>query len=135
MAFPPSKEKEHDNNQIQQIKGPRFEMLILSFGKFTDWIHIHSYLDQQSLNLSLSFTHSDEFISTYKAHLRRERIFQFSSESIAMLKAKTNEGSNINKVSSFQAMSALVWRSTVRANSLPHKEVTKCRMTVASSIH
>lgn len=78
--------------------------------------------------LHLPFTHADEFISGYEAPPLRERIFHFTSESIASLKAKANEESNTNKISSFQALSALVWRSIIQANGLPHNQVTNCRL-------
>ncbi|KAL6317477.1 hypothetical protein AAG906_030230 [Vitis piasezkii] len=66
--------------------------------------------------VSLPFTHHDQFISRFEAPILRERIFHFSSESIAKLKAKANAECNSNKISSFQALSALVWRSITRAH-------------------
>lgn len=78
--------------------------------------------------LPIPFTNPDEFISRYEAPPLKERIFHFSSESIARLKAKANEESTTNKISSFQALSALVWRSIIRANGLPHTQVTNCRL-------
>ncbi|KAL2901338.1 BAHD acyltransferase DCR [Bienertia sinuspersici] len=53
----------------------------------------------------------------------RERNFHFISESISKLKAKANEESSTDDISSFQALSALVWRSMARANRLPHDQV------------
>ena len=52
----------------------------------------------------------------------------FSSESIAKLKAKANAESNTNKISSFQSLSALVWRCITCARCLPHDQITRCRL-------
>lgn len=78
----------------------------------------------------LPFAQPDEFVSRYEAPQLRERIFHFSSESMARLKAKANKevNDNTNKISSFQALSALCWRAIVRANCLPHDQVTNCRL-------
>lgn len=80
--------------------------------------------------LSLPFTHHDQFLSPFEAPLLKERMFHFSSESIARLKAKANAESNTNKISSFQSLSALVWRCITRARNLPHDQVTCCRMAI-----
>lgn len=91
-------------------------------------VHNRWVPDGYSPVLPIPFTHPDEFTSRYEAPPLRERIFHLSSESIARLKAKANEESNTNKISSFQALSALVWRSIIRANGLPHNQVTNCRL-------
>ncbi|KAJ9674363.1 hypothetical protein PVL29_023737 [Vitis rotundifolia] len=70
------------------------------------------------------------FISRFEAPVLRERIFHFSSESIAKLKAKANAECNSNKISSFQALSALVWRSITRARCFPHEQETSCRLAI-----
>lgn len=82
--------------------------------------------------INLPFTHHDEFISRFEAPVLRERIFHFSSESIAKLKAKANAQCNSNKISSFQALSALVWRSITRARCFPHEQVTSCRLATGN---
>lgn len=80
--------------------------------------------------INLPFTHRDEFIRRYEAPQLLERIFHFTGESIARLKAKANAeaGNNTNKISSFQALSALVWRSITRIRNLPPDQTTSCRM-------
>ncbi|CAJ1973409.1 unnamed protein product [Sphenostylis stenocarpa] len=80
--------------------------------------------------INLPFKHHDEFISRFEAPFLRERIFHFSAESIGKLKAKANSESNSNttKISSFQSLSALVWRSITRACSLPYERRTSCRL-------
>ncbi|RZC05711.1 putative acetyltransferase [Glycine soja] len=64
--------------------------------------------------INLPFKHHDEIISRYETPLLRERSFHFSAESIAKLKAKANSESNTPKISSFQSLSALVWRSNLQ---------------------
>ncbi|KAE9609356.1 hypothetical protein Lal_00020052 [Lupinus albus] len=79
--------------------------------------------------INLPFRHHDEFISRFEAPKLRERIFHFTAESIAKLKAKANKEFNTNKISSFQSLSALVWRSVTRARSVPHDQVTSCKLS------
>ncbi|KAK9667184.1 hypothetical protein RND81_14G239200 [Saponaria officinalis] len=55
----------------------------------------------------------------------RERIFHFSSKSISLLKAKANKECGVNNISSFQALSAFIWRAITRARNL-HPEVETC---------
>ncbi|XP_020239597.1 uncharacterized acetyltransferase At3g50280 [Cajanus cajan] len=78
--------------------------------------------------INLPFKHHDEFVNRFEAPLLRERIFHFSAESIAKLKAKANSESNTTKISSFQSLSALVWRSITRARSLPYEQRTSCKL-------
>ncbi|KAE8732887.1 hypothetical protein F3Y22_tig00001695pilonHSYRG00028 [Hibiscus syriacus] len=88
----------------------------------------------------------------------RERIFSFSREAILELKAKVNNNSDVNgdfnaveimgklsndkyhtemapvsktaEISSFQSLSALLWRAATRARKLPASKTTKFRMAV-----
>ncbi|KAH7845549.1 hypothetical protein Vadar_003445 [Vaccinium darrowii] len=78
--------------------------------------------------LNLPFSHHDQFISRFEAPPLRERIFHFSSQSIAKLKSKANTEAKTNKISSFQSVSALVWRCVTRARRLPRDQETSCRM-------
>ncbi|KAJ1397375.1 Transferase [Sesbania bispinosa] len=78
--------------------------------------------------INLPFKHHDEFISRFEAPKLRERVFHFSAESIAKLKAKANLESNTTKISSFQSLSALVWRSITRARRLPDDQRTSCKL-------
>jgi hypothetical protein len=93
-------------------------------------IHKRWFPDGVDPSLNLPFTHQDEFISRFEAPKLRERMFHFSSESIAKLKAKANAESNTNKISSFQSLSALLWRCITRARCLPHGQITNCRMAM-----
>uniref|UniRef100_A0A7N2QY77 Transferase n=1 Tax=Quercus lobata TaxID=97700 RepID=A0A7N2QY77_QUELO len=91
-------------------------------------IHRRWFPDGVSLIINLPFSHQDEFISRGEAPKLRERMFHFSSESIAKLKAKANVESNTNKISSFQSLSALVWRCVTRVRRLPCDQITNCSL-------
>ncbi|MBA0777110.1 hypothetical protein Gotri_005166 [Gossypium trilobum] len=80
--------------------------------------------------LTLPFTHQDEFITRFETPHVLERIFHFSAESIAKLKEKANTESNTTKISSFQSLSAFVWRSITRARRLPCEIVTRCTLAI-----
>ena len=84
----------------------------------------------QDPQINLPFTHQDEFISRFEAHQVLHRYFHFSAESIAKLKARANSEFNTDKISSFQSLSALVWRSITKARRFPHDQVVACRLTV-----
>ncbi|KAH7845321.1 hypothetical protein Vadar_000594 [Vaccinium darrowii] len=79
---------------------------------------------------NLPFSHHDQFISRFEPPPLRERFFHFSSESIAKLKAKANCQSKSSKISSFQSVSALLWRCVMRARRLPRDPETTCSFTV-----
>jgi hypothetical protein len=83
-------------------------------------IHKRWFPDGYGPIINLPFTHQEEIISRFEAPELRERVFHFSSESIAKLKAKANEEYKTNKISSFQSLSALLWRCITRARRLHH---------------
>ncbi|XP_074277070.1 putative acetyltransferase At3g50280 [Silene latifolia] len=61
----------------------------------------------------------------------RERIFHFSSISMSKLKTKANEECGVqNKISSFQALSAFMWRSITRARNLDCGLETSCALVM-----
>ncbi|KAM3710361.1 hypothetical protein ACB098_01G025300 [Castanea mollissima] len=64
-------------------------------------IHKRWFPDGVDPIINLPFTHEDQFISRIEAPKLRARMFHFSSESIAKLKAKANAESHTNKISSF----------------------------------
>lgn len=78
--------------------------------------------------ISLPFKGPEEFIDRFEAPTLRERMFHFSSESIAKLKSKANSECKSSKISSFQALSALMWRTITRARGLPPDQETSCRL-------
>ncbi|KAL4361256.1 hypothetical protein GQ457_04G023690 [Hibiscus cannabinus] len=57
----------------------------------------------------------------------RERVFHFSKQSIAELKAKANSEVGTDNISSLQALLSHLWRSIVRnKKSIPDEEMTYC---------
>ncbi|RZC64856.1 hypothetical protein C5167_008541 [Papaver somniferum] len=82
--------------------------------------------------INLPFSHHKEFIERYERPLLRERMFHFTEESLAKLKAKANEECNTKhaQISSFQALSALVWRSITRARHFTSDRKTDCRLAI-----
>ncbi|XP_038897209.1 uncharacterized acetyltransferase At3g50280-like [Benincasa hispida] len=74
--------------------------------------------------INLPFTDPDQFISRFEAPELRKRIFHFSAESVADLKAKANVECDTKQISSFQSLSALVWRAITRARCIPQDQST-----------
>ncbi|KAL8166010.1 hypothetical protein V2J09_007509 [Rumex salicifolius] len=94
-------------------------------------IHKRWFIDGTGPILKLPYTHTDEFISRLVAPKLRERIFHLSPQSLAKLKAKANEECGGNtKISSFQALSALVWRCITRARSFRNDLETRCKLAI-----
>lgn len=93
-------------------------------------VHERWFPEGCGLRITLPFTHTDEFISRYEAPQLREKVFHFSSESIAKLKMKANMevGKTDKEISSLQALSALVWRSITRACRLAGDQKTVCSL-------
>ncbi|KMS94817.1 hypothetical protein BVRB_015060 [Beta vulgaris subsp. vulgaris] len=82
--------------------------------------------------LKLPYLEPEEFISHgYEPGPLREQIFHFSTASLATLKSKANqECGTHNEISSFQALSALVWRSITRVRNLSKDERTCCNISI-----
>ncbi|KAK8684093.1 hypothetical protein V6N13_040130 [Hibiscus sabdariffa] len=80
--------------------------------------------------LKLPFTCQEEFISRYEAPQLLERIFHFSTESIAKLKERANTKYKTTKISSFQSLSAFVWRAITRARRFPSEMASGCRLAI-----
>ncbi|XP_030454555.2 uncharacterized acetyltransferase At3g50280-like [Syzygium oleosum] len=79
--------------------------------------------------LSLPYTDDpSSFLARYEAPELRERVFHFSADTIAGLKAEANRQCGIPNISSFQSLTALVWRCITRARRFPPSQVTGCRM-------
>ncbi|XP_019153245.1 PREDICTED: uncharacterized acetyltransferase At3g50280-like [Ipomoea nil] len=93
-------------------------------------IHDRWFPENHGPVLNLPFTHHDQFISRHEAPPLRERVFHFSPESLAKLKARANQECNATKVSSLQSLSAHVWRCITRARNFPATTITNCRMSI-----
>ncbi|CAK9179212.1 unnamed protein product [Ilex paraguariensis] len=93
-------------------------------------IHNHWFPEGHGPMINLPFTHHDQFLSRHEAPKLRERFFHFSSQSLSKLKAKANSEFNTNKISSLQALSALIWRCVTRVRRLPYDQKTSCRIAI-----
>lgn len=81
--------------------------------------------------LKLPYLPEEFKVQEPEPELLRERIFHFSPSSLATLKAKANKECETNNVmSTFQALSALVWRCITRARNLSSNQLTSCFMLI-----
>lgn len=81
--------------------------------------------------INLPFTHHEQFTQRLgPTNPIKERFFHFTSDSVSRLKAKANAECNTTKISSLQAVSALLWRCITRARHLPHDSKTVCRLAI-----
>ncbi|XP_074277068.1 uncharacterized protein LOC141600722 [Silene latifolia] len=84
------------------------------------------FLKLSGLEMDQSLTQPDN-----DPFILRERIFHFSSISMSKLKAKANKECGVqNKISSFQALSAFMWRSITRARNLNRELETSCALVM-----
>ncbi|XP_058070167.1 protein ENHANCED PSEUDOMONAS SUSCEPTIBILITY 1-like [Magnolia sinica] len=90
------------------------------------------FLDVDKSLIRLPFSNPDEFIERYETPPLRERIFHFAPKAIAQLKSKANNECKTDKISSFQALCALVWRSIIRARGFPLDQKTSCRLAIGN---
>ncbi|XP_076937609.1 putative acetyltransferase At3g50280 [Bidens hawaiensis] len=81
----------------------------------------------------LPFSHQDDqFIERSEKQQVRERFFHFSSAAVSKLKAIANDECNTQKISSLQAVSALLWRCVTRVRHQPDNSETVCRLVVSN---
>uniref|UniRef100_A0A803LTY4 HXXXD-type acyl-transferase family protein n=1 Tax=Chenopodium quinoa TaxID=63459 RepID=A0A803LTY4_CHEQI len=78
----------------------------------------------------IPYTHPDDFVRKFEPTQLSDRIFCFSSDSIARLKAIANEEGYVKNISSFQSLCALLWRSMVRANRVPYDQIIHNHLAV-----
>nr|KYP42254.1 putative acetyltransferase At3g50280 family [Cajanus cajan] len=108
-----------------QAQGDEYDVPILR-----QPIHNRWFPNDCSPPINLPFKQEDEFISRFEAPLLRERIFHFSAESIAKLKARANSEAKSSEISSFQTLSAHVWRCVTRARHMADDEITSCKLAI-----
>nr|XP_043618289.1 uncharacterized acetyltransferase At3g50280-like [Erigeron canadensis] len=86
--------------------------------------------------INLPYTHHHQFIERIfpdpQAVVITERFFHLSSSSISKLKAKANAEAECQKISSLQAVSALLWRCITRARRLPQDAETVCKLATSN---
>ncbi|XP_078169826.1 putative acetyltransferase At3g50280 [Carex rostrata] len=80
--------------------------------------------------IKLPYSSPAEFVVRFTPPPLRERIFHFSSESLAKLKARANRECDKGVISTFQALSALMWRCIIRARRYPPDQKTNCRLAI-----
>ncbi|KAL3507995.1 hypothetical protein ACH5RR_033377 [Cinchona calisaya] len=78
------------------------------------------------------FNSRDEEKEKAQPEMIRERIFHFSSESVAKLKAKANAECNTSMISSLQALSALIWRCITRWRNFPPHQKTNFTIVLSN---
>jgi len=94
-------------------------------------VHDRWFIDGTSIPIKLPYNDLEEYIFRYKTPTLREVFFHFPSESISHLKERANEengDAGEPTISSFQALSALLWRSITRARGFPENESVGCRL-------
>ncbi|CAL9229566.1 unnamed protein product [Arabidopsis halleri] len=101
---------DNNNNKLLCLKNP------LIFGEVSGPIY------------SLPFSEPDKSISRFETPVLNERIFHFSSEKLRLLKSKANQECGTTNISSFQSLTAFIWRSITRARKLPNDQDTTCRL-------
>ncbi|KAL8196670.1 hypothetical protein R6Q57_024625 [Mikania cordata] len=83
--------------------------------------------------INLPYTHHHQFIERIQSPPQvKERFFHLSSSSISKLKAKANEECGMLKISSLQAVSALLWRCITRARRPPPDAETVCKLATSN---
>ncbi|XP_010452753.1 PREDICTED: uncharacterized acetyltransferase At3g50280-like [Camelina sativa] len=81
---------------------------------------------------SLPFSETDESISLYETPVLKERMLHFSSETVRLLKSKANQECGTTNISSFQSLTAFIWRSITRARKLANDQETTCRLAAGN---
>ncbi|GMJ04299.1 hypothetical protein like AT5G67150 [Hibiscus trionum] len=74
----------------------------------------------------------NQCIDDFAAPPTRQRIFHFSKETIAKLKAKANTDIGTDKISSLQALLSHIWQSVIRNRSFGLNEETKYVIVVGA---
>ncbi|XP_078153414.1 putative acetyltransferase At3g50280 [Carex rostrata] len=80
--------------------------------------------------IKLSYSSPAEFVVRSSPPPLRERMFHFSSESLTKLKARANQECGNGTISTFQALSALMWRCIIRARRFLPDQKTSCRLAI-----
>ncbi|KAK1407584.1 hypothetical protein QVD17_39204 [Tagetes erecta] len=89
-------------------------------------------LDGSDRVISIPYTHHDQFIERLPIPTFKERFFSFSTTAISKLKARANSECNTHRISSLQAVVALLWRCITRARCLSHDSETSCSLLVSN---
>ncbi|KAI3673043.1 hypothetical protein L6452_39152 [Arctium lappa] len=82
--------------------------------------------------INLPFTHHDQFIERFEYPQCQARFFHFSTATVSRLKAKANAECNTHKISSLQAVSALLWRCITRVRRQSGQSETICILAISN---
>ncbi|KAJ3675707.1 hypothetical protein LUZ60_004749 [Juncus effusus] len=115
--------------EIARAKKADIKNYMLSRPPVLDRWFIEGYEDPP---IKLPFSSIAQFIERFEPPSFRERLFHFSPESIADLKAKANQECEeaAGSISSFQALASLVWRAITRARHLSQDVETTCQLAI-----
>ncbi|KAJ4793555.1 HXXXD-type acyl-transferase-like protein [Rhynchospora pubera] len=80
--------------------------------------------------IKLPYSSPVEIVVRFSPPPLRERMFHFTSESLAKLKARANHECGKGTISTFQALSALMWRCITRARGFAPEQKTSCRLAI-----
>ncbi|XP_074291834.1 putative acetyltransferase At3g50280 [Silene latifolia] len=82
--------------------------------------------------IKLPYLRLKEVMTSHETGPLTDRVFHFSSKSLAMIKAKANSSDDgrIQNVSSFQSLVSLIWRSITRARNQSADQDTVCSIAV-----
>ncbi|KAJ3692099.1 hypothetical protein LUZ60_012449 [Juncus effusus] len=103
------------------------ELVVLSKPPVHDRFFLQGYVGPP---IKLPYSSPDQFVVRFKPPPLRERMFHFSSESLAKLKARANEEYGKGRISTFQALSALMWRCITRARRFSPNQEIGCRLAI-----
>lgn len=91
--------------------------------------HKRWFPERYGPQINIPFKGHDEFTSSFETPKLRERLFHFTADSIAKLKAIGNK-EYINEISSSQSLSARVWRCVTRARELTNDKKVSCKLAI-----
>lgn len=80
--------------------------------------------------LKLPYLEPEEFTARFDPGPLRERIFRFSSKAMSMLKSRAKEECGGNNISSFQALTGLLWRSITSVRNINPNLDTTCSLII-----
>ncbi|KAG0458061.1 hypothetical protein HPP92_023218 [Vanilla planifolia] len=97
-------------------------------------VHERWFIQGKTPPITLPFSDPSQFIYRHTPPPLRERFFHFSAGSVARLKLRANkevgDGEATGVISSFQSLSALMWRAVTRARGFRGEQKTSCRLAI-----
>ncbi|KAJ4817380.1 HXXXD-type acyl-transferase family protein [Rhynchospora pubera] len=109
--------------EISRGKAVRKEMVLSRLPVHDKWF-IGGYGEPP---IKFPYSSPAEIVVRFSPPPLRERMFHFTSESLAKLKARANHKGTI---STFQGLSALMWHCITRARGFAPEQKTSCRLAI-----